>query len=65
MYWPSRKSSILVDCGNRSLCLRIQHGLELVDRLLRSFFKVEVEKGGFGVVVMGVESAFESFFFFG
>ena len=30
---------------------------ELVDRVIRSFFRVEVEMGGFWVVVLGVESA--------
>ena len=46
------KSSPL-DCASLCLCLRIQRSLELDEWLFQSFFRVEIEMGGFGVVVLG------------
>ena len=43
------KSSPL-DCASLCLCLRIQ----LDEWLFQPFFRVEIEMGGFGVVVLGV-----------
>ena len=46
------KSSPL-DCASLCLYLRIQRSLELDEWLFQSFFRVEIEMGGFRVVVLG------------